>query len=304
MSIPFSAGALYSTTGDLLRWEQGLFGGKLLSAASLEKMTTPVKSDYAFGLMVHTVGGRKVIEHGGGIEGFNTHLAYYPEDKLTIAVLGNLNGPAPDEISRKLGSLVHGEKLKAISDYKEIAVPPAVLARYVGAYELAPRVNIKITLAGNQLMGQLSGQAKFPLSAESETLFFLKVVDAQIEFNKDENGAVTELVLHQGGLDQKARRISDKVEELKEVPVSPKLLAEYVGTYELSPGFDLVVTLEGDQLMTQATGQPKFPVFAESETRFFLKVVDAKIEFVRDGKGAVTDLILHQGGRDIKEKRK
>ncbi len=45
MSIPFSAGALYSTTHDLLRWEQGLFGGKLLSAASLKKMTTPFKQE-------------------------------------------------------------------------------------------------------------------------------------------------------------------------------------------------------------------------------------------------------------------
>src|SRR5690242_12562249 len=82
MSIPFSAGALYSTTEDLLRWEQGLFGGKVLSAASLQKMTTPFKSDYAFGLQVRTVSGHKVIDHGGGIEGFNTELAYYPDDKL------------------------------------------------------------------------------------------------------------------------------------------------------------------------------------------------------------------------------
>src|SRR5271155_4385906 len=74
MSIPFSAGSLYSTTEDLLRWERGLFGGKVLSAASLQKMTTPFKDDYAFGLSVRTTGGHKVIDHGGGIEGFNTHL--------------------------------------------------------------------------------------------------------------------------------------------------------------------------------------------------------------------------------------
>src|SRR5882724_6953032 len=72
MSIPFSAGALYSTTEDLLRWEQGLFGGKLLSAASLAKMTTPFKDDYACGVAVRTASGHKVIDHGGGIEGFNT----------------------------------------------------------------------------------------------------------------------------------------------------------------------------------------------------------------------------------------
>ena len=89
MSIPHGAGALYSTTDDLLRWTQGLFGGKLVSPASLEKMTTPFKNDYALGIQVRTLNGRKVIDHGGGIEGFNTTLAYYPESKLTIAVLAN-----------------------------------------------------------------------------------------------------------------------------------------------------------------------------------------------------------------------
>ncbi|MDQ6698944.1 MAG: DUF3471 domain-containing protein, partial [Acidobacteriota bacterium] len=194
--------------------------------------------------------------------------------------------------------------VQTISERKEITLPPATLARYVGTYELGPRVTVKITLVGNQLMGQLSGQPKFPLFAESETLFFLKVVDAQIEFGKDEKGVVTSLILHQGGRDQKAVRTSDKVEEPKEIAVSPKILAEYAGTYELRPGFDLVVTLEGEQLMTQATGQPKVPVFAESETKFFLKVVDARVEFVRDQKGVVSQLILHQGGRDINGKRK
>jgi hypothetical protein len=62
--------------------------------------------------------------------------------------------------------------------------------------------------------------------------------------------------------------------------------------------------LEGEQLMTQATNQPKFPIFPESETKFFLKVVDAQIEFVFDAKGEVTSLILHQGGRDQVAKRK
>jgi CubicO group peptidase (beta-lactamase class C family) len=110
MSIPFSAGSLYSTTEDLLRWEQGLFGGKVLSPESLEKMTKPFLNDYAFGLSVRTKDGHKMIDHGGGIEGFNTHLAYYPEDKVTIVVLGNLNSGSPDEIAGKLGALTHGKQ--------------------------------------------------------------------------------------------------------------------------------------------------------------------------------------------------
>ncbi len=108
MSIPFSAGSLYYTTEDLLKWERGLFGGSVLSAASLQKMTTPFRHDYAFGVGVHTTGGHKMIDHGGGIEGFNTHLAYYPEDQLTVVVLGNLNGPA-SEIAGKLGAVALGQ---------------------------------------------------------------------------------------------------------------------------------------------------------------------------------------------------
>ena len=77
MTVPFSAGGLYSTTPDLLRWQEALFGGHLLSASSLKKMTTPYRSGYACGLAVHTVAGRTVVEHAGGINGFNTQMAYY-----------------------------------------------------------------------------------------------------------------------------------------------------------------------------------------------------------------------------------
>ena len=304
MSIPFSAGALYSTTEDLLRWEQGLFGGKLLSAASLARMTTPFKDDYACGVSVRTVSGRKVIDHGGGIEGFNTFLAYYPEDKLTVVALANLNGDAPAQIVKRLAAVAHGEKVELPSERKEITVAPNILEQYVGTYQLAPKIDMMITLEGGQLISQVSGQGKVPLFATSETKFFPKVVDAEIEFGKDDKGAVAYLVLHQGGRDMKAPRTSDKVVERKEIAVSPEILAKYTGTYELRPGFDLVVTLEGGQLISQATGQGKVPLFAESETKFFPKVIDAEIEFLKDDKGVVTALMLHQGAAEIKAPRK
>ena len=204
MSIPLSAGALFSTTEDLLRWEQGLFGGKLLSSASLQKMTTPFKNDYACGLAVSMVKGRKVIEHGGGIEGFNTQLSYYPDDKLTVIVLGNLNGSGPSGIATKIAALAHGEKVVLTEERKEVVVPAKILADYVGSYELAPGFLFVVTLEGNQLVTQITGQPKVPIFAESETMFFPKVVDAEIEFFKNEKGQVTYLVLHQGGRDTKA----------------------------------------------------------------------------------------------------
>ncbi len=204
MSIPFSAGALYSTTEDLLRWEQGLFGGKVLSATSLKKMTTPFKNDYGYGLAVRTARGYTVIGHGGGIEGFNTQLAYDPDRKLTVIVLGNLNGGAPDEIARQLMSLLHGEQVVLSSERKEITVATDVLRQYVGAYQLTPTFSIVITLEGNRLMSQATNQPALPLFPESETSFFLKAVDAQIEFAKNDKGEVTSLTLRQGGNEMKA----------------------------------------------------------------------------------------------------
>ena len=91
--------------------------------------------------------------------------------------------------------------------------------------------------------------------------------------------------------------------ERKEVTVDPKLLEGYVGNYELAPKFILTVTREGAKLITQATGQPKVPIFAESEREFFAKVVDAQITFVTDAQGRATELILHQGGNDVHAKR-
>ena len=206
MSIPFSAGALYSTTEDLLRWEQGLFGGKVLKAESLAKMTTPFKQDYAFGLGVSTSNGHKMIAHDGGIQGFNTALAYYPDDKLVVAVLANLNGPFAGQIAGNLAKVAHGEKVLLPTERKEITVSPEILKQYVGTYELTPRFSLAITLEDGQLISQGTNQEKVPMFAESETMFFLKVVDAQIEFVKNEKGEVTNLVLHQNGRDTKGVR--------------------------------------------------------------------------------------------------
>jgi hypothetical protein len=212
MSVPQGAGALYSRTEDLLKWEQALFGGKVLQPASLEKMTTPFKNNYAFGLQVDRVGGHKIIDHGGGIEGFNTELAYYPDDKLTLVVLGNVNGNAPQEIARKLAAVNHGEIVTLPGERKEITLDNKVLNRYVGAYQMAQGPAMLITLENDQLFEKLGNQPAFPIFPQSKTMFFLKVVDAQIEFPKDESGEhASQLTLHQNGRDMVAKRL-DEVE--------------------------------------------------------------------------------------------
>jgi hypothetical protein len=80
-------------------------------------------------------------------------------------------------------------------------------------------------------------------------------------------------------------------------------LASYTGDYELSPNFILTVTKEGNQLITQATGQGEIEIFAETETKFFVKVMDAQIEFIKNSVGKVEKLILTQGGRKMDAKK-
>ncbi len=235
MTIPQGAGGLYSTTEDLLKWEQGLFGGKLLKPASLEKMITPFKNNYAFGLQVETVGGHKLIDHGGGIEGFNTELAYYPDDKLTVVVLGNVNGQAPGEIAAKLAALSHGENVILPSERKEITLDPKILSHYVGAYQMAPGVNMLITLENNQLFSKLGNQQAVPILPESQTMFFPKGIDAEIEFSKnDSQGRPTELILHQNGRDMPAKRLDDA--EAKKITDAAAALAKRLKEQTPAPG--------------------------------------------------------------------
>lgn len=86
------------------------------------------------------------------------------------------------------------------------------------------------------------------------------------------------------------------------IDVPAATLARYVGVYalEVLPDFKLTVTQENGALFVQATGQPNVPVFPESETRMFYKVVDAQITFHAAADGKPAYLILHQGGADQK----
>jgi hypothetical protein len=98
--------------------------------------------------------------------------------------------------------------------------------------------------------------------------------------------------------------VAGVAQEHKEITVSPDILAGYVGVYALASGFNLTITLVNGQLISQATGQAQVPLFAESETMFFPKVVDAEIEFPKtDAKGTASQLTLHQNGQNMTAKR-
>jgi hypothetical protein len=87
------------------------------------------------------------------------------------------------------------------------------------------------------------------------------------------------------------------------VAVDPAVLATYAGRYEISPTFVLSVRPDGQRLFIQATAQREFEVFAESDTEFFYRVVNAQVSFARPEGGVAPSLTLHQNGRDMPGKR-
>jgi len=126
----------------------------------------------------------------------------------------------------------------------------------------------------------------------------------RLSFERDTSGKVTALVRQAfGGEPRRAERTAETPKQRKEVALSPEQLERCVGRYELAPGFVLDVTREGGRVFSQATGQAKFEIFAESEAEFFLKVVDAQLSFQLEGDGHAKGLVLHQGGRDRPAKR-
>lgn len=100
-----------------------------------------------------------------------------------------------------------------------------------------------------------------------------------------------------------ARHYSRLPLERTAVKLDPKVYDQYVGQYELAPNFVLTVTKEGEKLMSQATGQPKFELLAESEIGFFIKDISALFIFMRGQNGEVERMITVQDGRIIPAKR-
>jgi CubicO group peptidase (beta-lactamase class C family) len=205
MSVPFSAGSIYSTTGDLLRWEHGLFGGKILPAELLRDMTTAGKGNYGLGVMIRDENGVKVVEHGGGIEGFNTALLYVPDRRACVVVLANVTGSAPGQIARQLLDVVLGKEVILNSERKPVPIANDELAKFVGTFDLMPGFSLAIALAGDFLTVQGPGQPTLPMMyqgmKDGHPRFFIAAEGAEIEFVPDASGAIVSLVLHHGGAD-------------------------------------------------------------------------------------------------------
>lgn len=336
MSIPYAAGSMYSTAEDLYLWDQGLYTNIILSQKYMDLYFKPQISAwgdnhyaYGWGVGYENLGKSKdsiyVIAHGGGINGFNTNIARTPSDKSLVVLLSNAGGAPLNAITVAVLGIIHNKdfampkksianELFTVIDTKGI---DAGITRYNAIkdsekYDLNEReMNaIGYKLMSSDKVGEASKVFQliikaFPKSSNAydsyaEALMTLgKNEDAiknyrkSVELNPNNQNAIDFL-----------KKMGDDVSDLvKELEVSEAILETYLGKYELMPGFVLTVTKDGNQLKTQATGQPVFDVFPKSDNEFYLKVVEAQLQFNKNEAGEVDSVTLFQGGREVTGKR-
>lgn len=306
MTQPYAAGSLMSTVEDMFRWNRALISGKLVSEESLVLAWTNYTLNngsminYGYGWMPGDVQGSPMIAHGGGINGFMTHEAYFPAEDLFVVLFLNCTCIGT-EAAHKIAALALGKPF----DYKEIAIEASKLVEYTGVYQNTAGNQRNIYIEDGKLISQRVGGGTFRIIPFEADKFFFEGSLTKIEFTRNRLNEVTAGIMKSStGLPETWEKTDFPLpEKRREVEVSEDILKAHVGNYELMPGFVLYITLEDGHLMAQATGQSTNEIFAESENIFFLKVVEASLEFIKDESGKSVALILRQGGQELEGKR-
>jgi len=210
------AGALRSTANDLLTFVAANLGYVTTPLApAMASMVVPRKPsgmpslEVALAWHITSVHGKTIVWHNGGTGGYRTFIGFDPVARTGVVVLSNAGTAAgPDDIGRHiLDPETPLLAIKATSQHTAVTLDPAVLDRYVGRYQLSAAATLTVTRSGNQLSAQLAGQPAFEIYPESETGFFLKIVDAQLTFETGADGKATAVVLHQNGLTPRFTRV-------------------------------------------------------------------------------------------------
>ena len=308
-SLAGGAGAMFSTVGDLLKWDQALYGDKILKQASKDSMYTPFLANYGYGWMIDSVGSYQRYWHDGLIDGFTTMFIRVPSEKLCVAVLANNHQIDVRRIAQNLTAIALGQPYDVPILKSPAEVDTSKFADYVGVYDLGSGQYRVIGMEKGKLFSQRSSGPQLAIYPEAPDKFYYDANNATtVTFLRDETGTVIAQMMHQDGVDTRCEKMlaedADKIlSRFAPVKVDPAVYDRYVGRYPFSPAFAITVERKGDQIFIQATGQSQFEIFPKSETRYFLKVVDAEIEFVPGPDGKADSLVLYQGGIEQKAPR-
>ena len=208
------AGALRSTANDLLKFLEMSLGNRPSPLAPAMAMTLDERHpterprvEVGLGWFLSTSHRDVIAWKDGGTGGYASYIGFSTKSRRASVLLSNTADYGPN---LRLGvHLINSAYSLAppAKPHNQIAADPRLLAAYAGRYELAPNFVLTVRAADNRLFVQATGQAEYEVFAESETDFFYRVVDAQITFERADNGVSQSLTLHQGGKDLPGKRV-------------------------------------------------------------------------------------------------
>lgn len=187
MNIVFSSGAMYSTVEDMYLWDQALSSEKLIKKETVDRMNTPYKDSYGYGVFVTDKYNRRNINHSGGCEGFLTELHRYVDDKVSIVVLSNYGFTAVWKLSEVIAAIAFNENYELPKKLEEYELNPSIFQEYMGVYEDCG-CKLTVTKEGDKKFFIINDEYVIPFYPISDTKFFNTWIDEAYEFTKDEKG--------------------------------------------------------------------------------------------------------------------
>lgn len=200
MTVPHGAGALISTSEDLVKFIEGLYAMKLVESSSLEQMMT-IEKGYGMGLFESPFNEKKSYGHSGGIDGFVSNLGYFPEEKLAFSVCTNGLDYGMNQILIGILSLYFEEPF-TFPNFTTVELEEKVLKKYEGNYiceEIG--MEVKMEIVDGVLVAEATGQMPISLTAGSETNFRNNQIQGVFDFLPNEKGECDSFILKQGGME-------------------------------------------------------------------------------------------------------
>ncbi|WP_299097573.1 serine hydrolase [uncultured Winogradskyella sp.] len=303
MSLPHAAGALTSTIDDMLKWQNALANNTLIKASTLQKAINGSKLnngehiDYGYGLGELTLKGSKGYTHSGGIFGTSTNGIYLINEDVYVIGLSNCSCNDIGSVTTQLAAAAIGKPYPSMKDVVQLNEDQ--LKKWVGAYEFEGGVIRHIFFKDGALksMRESDTNTVFDIFPLSENRFMFNDSSIEYRFSKSADGKNQAIFITDS--ESIGKQIDKAMPEArKEITLSNDILSQYDGKYELAPNFNVVITVKGNEIFAQATGQGQFSLFAENETTFFAKVTPLKVVFNKNTSGKVESFTLYQGGQE------
>lgn len=236
--------SIFTTVQDLSKWvihfQQQLDRKDpvFLRMIETDSLNNKQPVSYAYGLEINKANGVTNISHDGGWAGFRTIVSCYPDQKLSVILLGNTGEFDVTGNANAIAKLFLKDKMPAaparedLSKLPSLKGDPSVLVRYTGSYQLGEGWYVTFTLEDGRMMVQANGEYKFPTEIKSDTVLWVPAYQSSVTFRdiKDKAGAL------------KYRHIIAK--RISPLTIDPSQLTQYTGTYyseELETAYKLSV---------------------------------------------------------------